>query len=88
MAPLDDTALAALLRALPPAPSAWVEAAAGAPRVRRQLDEVLPRLSPEARARAAETAAFEQALREAGAEPDPQLVAAARRRLQREAGER
>lgn len=81
MAAPDDIALARLLRALPPAPHHWVEAAKAVPRVQRQLDEVLPRLEGSAAARAGETAELERALREAGAEPDALLLAAARRRL-------
>ena len=77
----DDLELAAHLRALPPAPAHWVEVAAAIPHVQRQLDEVLPRIEETEALRAAETDELERALREAGAEPDPLLVAAARRRL-------
>ena len=81
MAAPDEIALARLLRALPPPPDHGVQAAKAVPRVQRLWEEVLPRLEASAAARAGESADLERALREAGAEPDPVLVAAARRRL-------
>lgn len=63
---MDDAELARALRALPPAPEAWVQAAVELPRARRELDAVLARLDADAAFRAAATADLERALRAAG----------------------
>ncbi len=69
------------LRALPPAPDDWVEAAKEIPRMRRQINEILPHLGELATDRAAETAELESAIEAAGFTPEPALVAELRRRL-------
>ena len=78
----DEERLGELLGLLPPAPEAWVAAAASIPSTRRALDDIQARVLTDAEARAAVTADLEQALREAGvAQPTKRDVAALRRRL-------
>ena len=69
------------LRALPPAPDDWVEAAREIPRMRRQINDILPHLGELAAGRAAETAELESAIEAAGFTPEPALVAELRRHL-------
>jgi hypothetical protein len=80
--PHDEEHIAALLRALPPAPPGWVAAASELPTARRALAEIETRLATDP-ARAAQTAALEAALEQAGFEPTPELVDAVRRELGR-----
>jgi ferric-dicitrate binding protein FerR (iron transport regulator) len=82
--PYDEEHIAALLRALPPAPPGWVAAASELPIARRALREIETWLAdhPE---HAAQTAALEKALEQAGFEPTPELVDAVRRELGRTA---
>ena len=77
-----ESQLAALLRSLPPAPPAWVEAAQELPRIQRDLEAVLPRIAGEAELRAETDADLARAIETAGVEPRPALVAAVRRRLE------
>ena len=65
---LDDDAVAHLLRRLPPAPDGWVDAARELPRARRAVEEMDV-------AGAGDVAA---ALRAAGHDPTPALLAAVR----------
>ncbi|HVM17166.1 MAG TPA: hypothetical protein VM290_06255 [Gaiellaceae bacterium] len=81
MNPLDEHRLAALLRRLPPAPEAWVKAAQELPLVRGRLEEIVARAEADAEFRRALVADLEQALAQAGYEPDRALVAALRGRL-------
>lgn len=81
MASYSDKELADLLRALPPAPPHVVEAAAQIPRIKEQVERVLPHLGDLAGDRQAETAALEAAIEAAGLEPEPQLLEALRRQL-------
>ena len=77
----DEARLAELLRALPPAPQAWVQAAQELPLARQGLDEIVERAAADADFRRALIADLEKALSEAGYEPDRRLVDAGRRRL-------
>ncbi len=73
--------LGKLLRALPPAPEAWVQAARELPRARRELDTLVARAEADVEYRATVIADLELALQSAGIEPDAVLVAALRARL-------
>jgi hypothetical protein len=66
----DEARLAELLRALPPAPEAWVRAAQELPRGRRELDGIVERAIADAEFRKALIADLEAALRSEGYEPD------------------
>jgi hypothetical protein len=77
----DETRLAALLRALPPAPEALVAAAAVLPRTRRDLERIVALAEEDAAFRAALLADLESALRVAGVEPEPPVVQEIRRRF-------
>ena len=78
----EEERLGELLGLLPPAPDAWIGAAAAIPSTLRALEDIQARVLTDAEARAAVTADLEQALREAGVErPTPRDVAALRQRL-------
>jgi hypothetical protein len=77
---LDLDKIGELLAELPPAPDAWVEAAALIPRTLRDLEGVAETLSADPE-RALETARLEAALRDAGIAPEPATIAALRARL-------
>src|SRR6187200_3355405 len=77
----DEESLAELLRALPPAPEAWVIAAQELPLVRGSIDELVERAKADAEFREALFADFETALESAGYEPTPRLVESLRLRL-------
>ena len=80
----DDTQrLARLLRALPDAPDAWVQAAQELPLARRGLDDIVARAEADADFRARLVADLESALAEEGYEPSPPLLRALRDRLSR-----
>jgi hypothetical protein len=79
--PYDEERIARLLRALPPAPAGWEEAAQELPRLRRELDDVVERAVADAAFRRALEADLEAALAEAGYEADPRLIEALRVRL-------
>ena len=81
MSPYDEERLAELLRALPPAPEAWVRAAQELPFARRELDEIVERAVADVAFRKALVADLEAALAREGYEPDAALVAALRVRL-------
>ena len=76
--------LAELLRALPPAPAAWVEAAQELPLARRTLDEIVSRAEADAAFRQALVADLESALAAEGYEPKRPLLDAIRERLANE----
>jgi hypothetical protein len=78
----DELRLAELLRLLPPAPQAWVQAAQERPAAARAIDQIVALAEADAEFRRALVADLEAALRTAGHEPDPQLVRALRSRLQ------
>jgi hypothetical protein len=76
----EEERLGALLRALRPAPTAWVEAAQELPAARRSLDEIVARAEADAAFRAAMIADLEAALAQEGFEPDGSIVAELRKR--------
>ena len=77
----DEERLAELLRALPPAPQAWVTAAQEIPPIRGRLDELVARAEADARYREQLIADLERALEAAGVEPNPIVLDALRERL-------
>lgn len=79
----DAEELAELIRALPPAPAGWVQAAQELPLARRGLDEIVARAVADAEFRKALVADLESALARAGYEPDAALLDAVRSRLSR-----
>jgi hypothetical protein len=76
--------LAELLRALPPAPASWVQAAQELPFARRMLDELVARAEADAAFRKALLADLEAALAAEGVEPTRPLLDAIRERLANE----
>ena len=70
----DEERIAALLRRLPPAPSAWVQAAQELPASRRALDEIVARAEADLAFRNALVADLEAALAEQGFEPDYRVL--------------
>ncbi len=76
--------LAALLALLPPAPQAWVDAAAQLPAARAQIDTIVERAEHDVAYRARLVADLEQALAAEGIEPTPGLVRELTRRLSAE----
>ena len=81
MSAYGEERLAELLRALRPAPDAWVRAAQGLAPARSALDDVVARVRADAAFRHALFADLEAALAAAGYEPEPGLVEALRRRF-------
>jgi hypothetical protein len=77
----DEQRLAELLRALPPAPAGWVEAAQQLPRVRRELDDIVARSVADAEFHRALIEDLEEALRAEGYEPEVIPLDELRRRL-------
>lgn len=73
--------VARLLRRLPPAPEAWIAAAAELPRARKELDGIVARAEQDAAFRTALIADLESALEAEGYEPTPRLVEQLRRRF-------
>jgi hypothetical protein len=74
MTALDEERLARLIRALPPAPEAWVRAAQELPAARGDLDQVVARAEADAEFRARLVADLEAALDADGYEPSAALV--------------
>jgi hypothetical protein len=81
--PYDESRLADLLRALPPAPEGWVRAAQELPRVRVELDNIVARSVADAQFRSALIDDLEAALRAEGYEPEVMPLDELRRRLDR-----
>jgi hypothetical protein len=81
MTSYDEEQIAKLLRALPPAPQAWVRAAQELPEARVGLDDIVRRAEEDAAFRAALVADLESALAAEGIEPTPALLADLRARL-------
>jgi hypothetical protein len=81
MTAFDEERLAKLIRALPPAPEAWVRAAQELPFARGELDEIVARAEADAAFRARLIADLEGALAAEGYERDPAVLAALRARL-------
>jgi len=73
--------IAELLRRLPPAPSAWVQAAQELPLARAGLDEIVARAESDAAFRAALVADLEAALDAAGLQADEPTLDLLRKRL-------
>ena len=73
--------VARLLRRLPPAPEAWIAAAAELPRARKELDGIVARAEQDAAFRTALIADLESALEAEGYESTPRLVEQLRRRF-------
>jgi len=73
--------IAELLRALPPAPEAWVRAALELAPARAGLDEIVRRAEEDAAFRARLVADLEAALAAEGVEPTTTIVDALRTRL-------
>jgi hypothetical protein len=81
MTTYDEEQIAKLLRALPPAPQAWVRAAQELPEARVGLDDIVRRAEEDAVYRAALVADLESALAAEGIEPTPALLASLRAQL-------
>jgi hypothetical protein len=77
----DIERLAELLRALPPAPTAWVQAAQELPLTLRELDDIVTRAETDTQFRRALVVDLESALAAAGYASDPALLHALRERL-------
>jgi hypothetical protein len=74
MTAFDEERLARLIRALPPAPEAWVRAAQELPFVRPALDQIVARAEADAEFRARLISDLEGALAAEGYERDPIVV--------------
>ena len=81
MTAYDEHRLAELIKALPPAPQAWVEAAQELPLARGELDDIVARAEADRAFRNALVADLEEALRLEGYEPESLPVDELRRRL-------
>ena len=82
MSAYDEQRLAELIKALPPAPQAWVEAAQVLPLVRGRLDDIVARAEADLAFRDALVANLEEALRLEGYEPETIPLDELRRRLE------
>jgi hypothetical protein len=76
-----DEQIAEFIALLPPVPSPWVQAAIELPQARAAIDELVARAISDQARRQAILADLEAALRGAGVEPRPHLVAQLRARL-------
>ena len=85
MSTFAEERIAQLIKALPPAPRGWVEAAQELPLAPRGLDDIVARAEADAEFRQACLADLENALSAAGYELDADLLTAVRRRLSLEA---
>jgi hypothetical protein len=74
MTAFDEERLARLIRALPPAPEAWVRAAQELPLSRSGFDEIVARAEADAKFRARLIADLEGALAAEGYERDPVVL--------------
>jgi hypothetical protein len=79
--PYDEERLAELLRALPPAPAGWVQAAKELPAARRSLGDLVERARADVELREAVVADLEAALEREGVEPIRPLIEELRRQL-------
>jgi hypothetical protein len=82
MTAFEEERLARLIRALPPAPEAWVRAAQELPFALSGLDEIVARAEADAAFRERLIADLEGALAAEGYERDPAVIAALRVRLE------
>lgn len=78
----DETRIGELLAAMPPAPRAWVEAAAQLPLARREIDSIVSLAQADASFRTAVLADLEGALRDRGITPRRDAVESLRSLLQ------
>jgi len=78
---MTEERIAELLAELPPAPGAWIRAAAELPRARREIERLASMAKADAAYRDALLADTHGALRGAGLEPAPRVVAELRERL-------
>ena len=76
MTVFDEERLARLIRALPPAPVAWVRAAQELPLAKAELDEIVARAEADADFKARLVADLEAALEAEGYERDPVVIEA------------
>jgi hypothetical protein len=74
MTAFDEERLARLIRALPPAPEAWIRAAQELPLARSGFDEIVTRAEADAEFRARLIADLEGALAAEGYERDPVVL--------------
>ncbi|HEY7561535.1 MAG TPA: hypothetical protein VH650_05110 [Gaiellaceae bacterium] len=81
MTAYDEHRLAELIKALPPAPQAWVEAAQELPLARATLDDIVARAETDIAFRDALVADLEEALRLEGYEPESLPLDELQRRL-------
>jgi hypothetical protein len=81
---MNEERLAQLIRALPPAPAAWVQAAQELPLARAGLDEIVARAEADAEFQRRLAADLEAALEAEGYEPDQALLDALRERFSSE----
>ncbi len=82
MTAYDEQRLAELIKALPPAPQGWVEAAQELPLVRGRLDDIVAKAEADLAFRDALIANLEEALRHEGYEPATIPLDELRRRLE------
>jgi hypothetical protein len=78
---LDEERIARLLRALPPAPVAWVRAAQELPLAQTELDEIVARAEADLDFQQRLIADLEGALQAEGYERDPAVLDALARRF-------
>jgi hypothetical protein len=81
MTAYDEHRLAELIKTLPPAPQAWVEAAQELPLARATLDDIVARAETDIAFRDALVADLEEALRLEGYEPEALPLDELQRRL-------
>jgi hypothetical protein len=81
MTAYDEHRLAELIKALPPAPQAWVEAAQELPLARATLDDIVARAETDIAFRDALVSDLEEALRLEGYEPESLPLDELQRRL-------
>ena len=74
MTGLTEEQLAEMIALLRPAPEGWVKAAIELPRARGVIDELAARASRDDEVRRTILDSLEDALRDAGVEPRPQLL--------------
>jgi len=84
MTAFNEERLARLIRALPPAPAAWVRAAQELPLARAGLDEIVARAEADADFKARLVADLEAALEAEGYERDPVVIEALKVRFKSE----
>ncbi|HTU30421.1 MAG TPA: hypothetical protein VMF07_13645 [Solirubrobacteraceae bacterium] len=86
MPDFDESQIARLLAALPPAPDAWVHAAQQLPAARAALDTLVARAETSVEARESTLRDLEAALEAEGLAPEPAVVAELLARLNGRAG--